>query len=151
MKKTSRAEPPDRFSVKVNYNNVKRIVSADWIKRICNTIFDIEKESPRGDVSIVLVSDDYISKLNKKFLNRDMPTDVLAFPMNEDEVWGEVYVSVDRAIEQSEYYEVNVNMELTRLVIHGILHLLGYDDNQTESKINMHKREDFYIKKLNIN
>jgi len=150
MAKTKKNEKSDQYSVKVNFHGAKKIVSADWIKNICFTIFNTEKTLIPGNLSIVLVSDEYITTLNKEFLNKDRPTDVLAFPMNEEELWGEIYISVDRALEQSEYYKVNVDKELARLVIHGILHLLGYNDQQPDSKINMRKREDFYLNKLDI-
>jgi len=151
MKKTKKTKPFEEFSVRVNFHKVGKIVSADWIRRVCNTIFIMEKKFPQGEVSIVFVSDDYISQLNKKFLSKDMPTDVLAFPMNEEDIWGEVYISLDRAIEQSEHYKINVQVEIARLVIHGILHMLGYDDQSTESKNDMRKRENFYLEQLNIN
>lgn len=151
MKKTNRAAPSEKLSVKVNFHNVKKIISTNWIQRICKTIFTIEKKIPQGDVSIVFVSDDYISQLNKKFLKRDMPTDVLAFPMDEDDVWGEVYISMNKAIEQSEYYKINIRAEITRLVIHGILHMLGYNDQSEKTRNDMRKREDFYLEQLKIN
>ncbi len=150
MKKIKVTETSDQFSVQVNFHKVKKIVSTDWIKNICYTIFDTEETLIPGDISIVLVSDEYITKLNKEFLDKDTPTDVLAFPMDEEELWGEIYISIDRALEQSRYYKVDINKELARLVIHGILHLLGYDDQQPDLKSTMHKREDLYLKKMNI-
>jgi probable rRNA maturation factor len=90
-------------------------------------------------VSVVLVDDAKIRELNRRFLRRDRPTDVLAFPMPErvaggtEGLLGEVYVSRDRAREQAKHYGVKYHDEVRRLVLHGILHLLGLKHAEMES------------------
>ena len=150
MKKINNDESSDFYSIVVYFHKVKKKVTEDWIKQIICTILETEHISYQGDITVVLVSDEYITRLNKKFLNRDRPTDVLAFPLNEDDLWGEVYISLDRAQEQSRYYQVNFRQELARLVIHGILHLLGYDDQNEKARVSMQSKEEFYLEKMNI-
>ena len=85
-------------------------------------------------VSVTLVDDSFIQSLNRTYLHRDAPTDVLAFPIDEaddesaggEKILGDVYVSLDRAHEQSREYEVPFEEELARLMLHGLFHLFGY-------------------------
>ncbi len=150
MKEINNPESSNLNSITVHFHKVKKIVTADWIKQIIYTILETEQSYHQGAISIVLVSDEYITQLNKQFLDKNKPTDVLAFPWNEDYLWGEVYISVDRAQEQSKYYQVNFTQELARLIIHGMLHLMGYDDQQRDTKISMENREEFYLEKMNM-
>lgn len=150
MKKINNDGSSDLCSITVNFHKVKKKVAEDWIKQIIYTILESEKIFHQGDISVVLVSDEYITRLNKKFLYRDRPTDVLVFPLEEDDLWGEIYISMDRAEEQSTFYQVNFCQELARLVIHGILHLLGYDDQHAKARYIMHSKEEYYLQKLNI-
>lgn len=77
------------------------------------------------EVNLVVVDDGYIQRLNRQFRGQDRPTDVLAFP-GDGQLLGEVYISWDRALAQAEEFGVTIAEEVNRLVIHGLLHLLGY-------------------------
>ncbi|MCX8015160.1 MAG: rRNA maturation RNase YbeY [candidate division WOR-3 bacterium] len=101
------------------------------------SVFGNKKLIGSTDVlNIVFVNDAYIKELNKRFLKRNYPTDVLAFPIKmniyertgtiSDNVWGEIYISKDRAKEQAKELKIKVNDEICNLIKHGILHLLGY-------------------------
>jgi len=81
-------------------------------------------------VNVVLCDDDLITELNERFRGRGTATDVLAFPFEEEDFLGEVYVSLDRVQRQAEEYGVSLEDELRRLVVHGLLHLLGYTHEQ---------------------
>ena len=104
----------------------------------------------KGSLSVVLVDDGTIQKLNRRFLKRDRPTDVIAFPLEDGygDVWGEVYVSVDRAQEQASEYGVSFLDELSRLIVHGVLHLVGFGDGDEGSRKRMKEREDYYLSLL---
>ena len=119
-----------------------------WAEKIGKTVLQEELCENEGILSIVLVNDSEIQKLNTQFLGRNYPTDVIAFPLekNHDEIWGEIYISMDRAKEQANDFHVSLIEEFTRLVIHGILHLLGYDDQINIDKTRMRKKEDHYLK-----
>ena len=120
----------------------------NWIRRIGEIVLMREKCEAEGSLSIIIVNDDKIRDLNSRFLKRTRPTDVMAFPLGDDGegVWGEVYVSEDRAAEQASMYNVSFKEELARLVIHGILHLLGYDDQRASQRKKMGEREEHYLR-----
>jgi probable rRNA maturation factor len=96
-----------------------------------------------------MVSDKKIREINRKFLGRNQPTDVISFHLGktgfEESVWGEIYISEERAREQAKDYGVAFQEELARLVIHGILHLVGYDDADEISRKRMEKRENHFL------
>lgn len=111
----------------------------------------MEKCQKHGDLIIVFINDEKITDLNQRYLNRANPTDVLAFNYSGDEdetVWGEIYISFERAVLQGKQYGVALEVELARLVIHGILHLLGYRDYSKQTKKKMTQKEDEYLLKL---
>lgn len=103
---------------------VKRIALRTLVKRI------LRSEGIKKGVNIIIGDDESLADLNRRFRAREGPTDVLAFDFDEEDFLGEVYVSLDRVREQSREYGVSEAEEIKRLVIHGVLHLLGYKHNQ---------------------
>lgn len=108
---------------------------------------------PGVEVGIIFVDDDYIRDLSKTYASVDSVTDVLAFSMQEGQggqfshnLLGDVYISWDRAAEQARDHRVSMESELLRLAIHGILHLLGYDHEEKESRETMKEREEYFLK-----
>jgi len=102
-------------------------------------------------VTIVLVDDPYIRKLNHKYRQLNRATDVLSFNLNDElesnsEELGDVYISVDRAREQAYRYRISMENELHRLLIHGCLHLLGYDHKNSRDRKEMRDKEQFYFR-----
>jgi probable rRNA maturation factor len=95
-----------------------------------------------GDVSVVITSDRAIRTLNRRYRNLDMPTDVLAFPLSDGlaarEPFGDVVISLDTAKRQAREYGATLSQELTRLLIHGTLHLCGYDHHERAEAARMH-------------
>jgi probable rRNA maturation factor len=94
-------------------------------------------------VSVLLVGDRAIRRLNRAYLNRDRPTDVLAFPQGgsppspQPHLLGDVVISVDAAARQAKAHDHSLDRELAILLIHGILHLLGYDDTTPTARRHM--------------
>ncbi len=80
-----------------------------------------------SEVSILLTDDDGIRELNKKYRGIDRPTDVLSFPMDDSCMLGDIVVSLERVSAQAADYDVTFDTELSRLLVHGLLHLMGYD------------------------
>lgn len=93
--------------------------------RLVKTI--LRKEGRGGIINLVLVDDKKIRALNKKFRGKDKPTDVLSFLMDEDGVLGDIAVSVETTRRNAKRYQVTYQRELKRLVVHGALHLCGYE------------------------
>lgn len=108
----------------------------------------LSESKVNGKIEIIFVDNKFIRRLNKEFLNKDSDTDVIAFPLSKDETKlfeGEIYISLDKVKEQAQRFHVNSSEELRRLVIHGILHFLGYRDKTNSEKRIMTHRENFYL------
>jgi len=102
-----------------------------------------------GEISVVCVSDGVSRRMNRRFLRHDHATDVISFPLGEgDTIEGELYVNLDRARVQARQYGVTRTHELARLVVHGTLHLTGYDDGTTNDRERMRLREDEVLTRL---
>lgn len=105
----------------------------------------------QGNISFVFCSDDYLLELNKKFLNHNTLTDIITFDYNEGNlVNGEIFISVDRVKENAEKFECNFQEELNRVMIHGILHLVGYKDKTAGDKKKMREAENTQLRKLKL-
>jgi rRNA maturation RNase YbeY len=101
-----------------------------------------------ADISIITVNDATMKKLNGTYLNHRYTTDVLSFNLSESRngiLEGEVYINLDQANRQAKDYGVTFKNETRRLIIHGVLHLLGYSDATMKQKKHMTVREDHYL------
>lgn len=87
----------------------------------------LRQEGKRGKINLILIDDSVMRKLNYQFRNKDKSTDVLAFPMNDEGVLGDIAISRETTRRNAKSYGVTYGAELKRLAIHGVLHLLGYD------------------------
>ena len=99
------------------------------------------------ELSYVFCSDDYLLQINQEYLNHDTLTDIVTFDNSEDpkKIEGDIFISVDRVKENGEKLGTS-ETELERVMVHGLLHLLGYKDKKKEDKALMTEKEDFYIK-----
>jgi len=120
----------------------KKKVNQDWLKWV------VEKEGKQvGVTNIVFCSDEYLMKVNEEFLKRDYLTDVITFDYSEgDKISGDILISVERVSENAAELGVPELEELKRIMVHGVLHLLGYDDDTTENRDAMTVREDLYLR-----
>ena len=135
------------FSVDVPLPKLRKKITSDWIK---NSILAEEKRV--GDISFVFCSDDYLLEVNQKYLNHDYFTDVITFDYVEgDLISGDIFISLDRISENASVFKVPFIAELNRVLIHGVLHLLGYKDKDKRDKLVMTDKEDFFLNLLNIN
>lgn len=115
-----------------------------WINNIIS-----EYKHKTGEISFIFCSDDYLLQINQKFLKHDYFTDIITFNDNVDLIInGDVYISIDRVKENSLQFSSTFSEELKRVIIHGILHLLGFSDNTEELKKEMRKLEDQALAKV---
>lgn len=100
-------------------------------------------------LSVVLAGHDTVRALNESYLGHDYNTDVLSFSLRDDDagnvVEGEVYVDLDTAAERHDEFNTSFEQEARRYVVHGLLHLLGYDDQTKAERDAMRTREDAYL------
>ena len=99
-----------------------------------------------GDVSVVFCSDEYLIEINKKYLNHNYYTDIITFDYSNNSILnGDLYISIDRVLENSKIFKSDFNNEIIRVVFHGILHLCKFKDKSTSDKIIMKSKENEYL------
>jgi len=111
-------------------------------------------DSPDGELSILIVDDPQIALLNKDYLHREGPTNVIAFPMREGnfsdinpQLLGDVVISIETAKKEGEKADISMEQRFTELLVHGILHLFGYDHEKTEQEaVDMQLKTDALLK-----
>lgn len=107
----------------------------------------IEKEKKlKGAINFIFCSDEYLLKINQDYLNHDYFTDVITFDYTEEKVIsGDIFISIDRVNENAKENGVSFENELHRVIIHGVLHLMGYKDSSPAEKEEIRAKEDFYL------
>ncbi|MBO7145068.1 MAG: rRNA maturation RNase YbeY [Salinivirgaceae bacterium] len=99
-----------------------------------------------GDVNYILCSDAYLLDINRQYLNHDYYTDVISFDYCEDNVIsGDIFISVDTVADNAKEYGVTFEKELARVMIHGVLHFVGYNDKSDEEVPVMRAKENQYL------
>jgi probable rRNA maturation factor len=116
----------------------------------------LEHQSADGDLTIVLTDDAQLHELNREYLGIDAPTDVLSFPASETDpetarrYLGDILVSIPRAEEQARAGGHALEAEVQLLVVHGTLHLLGYDHAEAEEKARMWKAQSEVLERIGV-
>lgn len=131
------------FFEDTNFKFNKRRATSKWLKSA------IALENKKlGDISIIYCSDDYLLEINKQYLSHDYYTDVITFNYCEgDLISGDIFISVDTIKANAEEYGASFDNELCRVMVHGILHLIGYDDDCEYNQLIMRQKEDFYLER----
>ena len=133
---------------KVNFEKIDKIkISKTKLKKLVGLILKDEKLE-FDEINVIFVNDKQIERINRKFLNHNYPTDVIAFDLSDE--FGkvaEIYISFETAKRQAKEYGVSFENEIARLVSHGLLHLAGYNDATRKEKEKMREVENKYIKK----
>ena len=132
------------FEIKFILNNHRELQR--WIEEVI-----ISENKILGDLNYIFCSDEYLLERNIKYLNHDSLTDIITFNFCEGKIINsDIMISIDRVKENSTIFENTFLDELHRVMIHGVLHLIGYDDQNEKEKQIMKEKEDFYLKKLFI-
>ena len=114
-----------------------------WIKEaIAN------EQKKLGEINYIFCDDDYLLEKNQTYLNHDTYTDIITFDYSEENsVSGDIFISIERLKENARKFAVPFDTELRRVMIHGVLHLIGYKDKSDKEKKLMREKEDFYLDK----
>ncbi|MCQ2251910.1 MAG: rRNA maturation RNase YbeY [Bacteroidales bacterium] len=125
--------------VKIDFPPEKNL--SDWIDYAINN-----EGCFTGNVTYIFCSDDYLLNVNRQYLGHDYYTDIITFDYVKDKVIsGDMFISVDTIKDNAEYFGVTFENELLRVMIHGIMHLVGYDDLTDEQEAEIHRMEDKYL------
>lgn len=112
-----------------------------WLKMVAGS--EVKK---LGDVTIIFCSDNYILDVNMRYLQHDYFTDIITFDYCEGNVLsGDLFISIDTVRENAAEYGAEFDEELHRVIVHGLLHLIGYDDRTPEEEMEIHRKEDYYL------
>lgn len=122
-----------KFKEKRRNNRWLKLVAESEIRRL-------------GNISIIFCSDNYILDTNIKYLGHDYFTDIITFDYCEGDVLsGDLFISIDSVRENAAYYGASFEEELHRVIVHGVLHLIGYDDHSKEDIQEMRSKENYYL------
>lgn len=122
---------------------VRKKTVAGYVSRVLR-----DEHLRRAEIGVVAIDTRFCRRMNRAYLSHDYSTDVISFPLGTGEgkgLEGEIYINLDKAREQARTYGVTVAQEIARLVVHGTLHLAGYDDRRREEARRMRERENRYV------
>lgn len=116
-----------------------------WLKLVAES--EIKK---LGNINIIFCSDNYILDVNVRYLGHDYFTDIITFDYCEKDILsGDLFISIDTVRDNAEFYKTEFNDELNRVIVHGLLHLIGYDDHTPEEQKIMREKENYYLELRN--
>jgi len=100
-----------------------------------------------GELNFIFCSDEYLLKINQEYLNHDTYTDIITFDSSEEEskISGDIFISAERVTENASQFKIDLQTELHRVIIHGVLHLIGFLDKTPHDKALMTSKEDQYL------
>ncbi len=130
--------------------------SVKLIRQAIAFCYQMENYPDHYQVSLSFVDNEEIHDLNRKYRGKDEPTDVLSFPVDSDspevdeKLLGDIVISTEKIIEQTEEYGHSVNREMIYLLVHSILHLMGYDHKDEENKKIMRRKEEQVMEAMNL-
>jgi probable rRNA maturation factor len=127
------------FSEEIDFKVPFPVKTSNWIKTISQS-----ESYELGNLNYIFCSDDYLLEINKQYLDHDYYTDIITFDNSEEErkIEGDIYVSIDRVKENATTFNSGFEVELRRVLIHGLLHLMDYTDTTEELKAQMRMKED---------
>lgn len=133
------------FQENISFKLNGKLKLKKWIRETINA-----EGYKLNELNYILCSDDYLLKINQQYLDHDTYTDIITFDNSEveQEITGDIFISIERIKENAEKFGVTTIHELQRVLIHGALHLCGYKDKKPADKKLMTKKEDFYLNNI---
>jgi len=128
----------------IKYNFKDKLVRKGWLKEV---IKDAGKKI--GEINYIIVSDEYLLQMNQQYLKHDTYTDIITFDnVRGKTISGDMYISIDRVRENAINFNVTEEHELNRVLVHGLLHLLGQKDKTKSDALEMRRKEELWLSKL---
>jgi len=128
------------FTEEISFNLPQKLFLKKWIAEVISL-----ENKKKGDISYIFCNDSYLSKINLEYLKHDTLTDIITFDYTKDNkgsISGDIFISIERVEENAKVLKIPFTEELHRVMIHGVLHLLGYKDKTTALKAIMRQKED---------
>lgn len=133
------------FNYETDFELTNPVDTSNWITYVIK-----EEGFKLGDINYIFCDDDYLHKLNVEFLNHDTLTDIISFDNTLGKlVNGDIFISIDRVQDNARTFDTSFINELHRVMIHGVLHYLGFKDKTEKEKIEMRSKENQYLLLLN--
>ena len=134
------------FNYETPFELLNEIQTQEWIQKVvADNGFEI------GEINYVFCDDNYLHKLNVEFLNHDTLTDIISFDNTLGKlISGDIFISIERVDENAKDFKVSFENELHRVMIHGVLHYMGYKDKSDDDKIKMRNAENQALYYINI-
>lgn len=129
------------YNEDIKFDFKQRLSNNRWLKFVAGS-----ELKTLGNVNIIFCSDNYILDVNMQYLQHDYFTDIITFDYCEGQVLsGDLFISVDSVRENAAFYGTEFKDELNRVIVHGLLHLIGYDDHSEDDIKVMRSKEDYYL------
>ena len=135
------------ITIQLEYDDVEKPkIDVDWIHSVCENIL-MDSNHDKASITFIFSNDDKLRNLKKEYFNEDVFTDTISFNLEEesDPIEGEVYISLERVSENAHTFQQDFITECKRVIIHGCLHLLGYNDESSKDKRKMIQLEETYL------
>ena len=129
------------FQEEIRYKLPHPRITSRWIRSVAES-----EKSSVALINFIFCSDKYLKNINLEYLSHDTFTDIITFDYGDsDGIQGDVFISIERVKENAQKFETHFEQELHRVMVHGVLHLLGYTDKTKAAKSLMRKKEDAYL------
>lgn len=131
----------------IKYNVKDKLVRKSWLKEVV-----LASGKRIGDINYIIVSDESLLSMNQQYLKHDTYTDIITFDYCEDNVVsGDMFISIDRVRENAQMFNVGEDQEFNRVLVHGLLHLLGQKDKSKADSEEMRRKEELWLSKIQKN
>ena len=135
------------ITVQLEYDDTEKPdIDENWVRSVCENIL-MDSNQDEASITFIFSNDEKLRKLKKEYFGEDVFTDTISFNLEEkgDPIEGEVYISLERVSENANTFKQEFITEIKRVIIHGCLHLLGYNDESTKDKRRMILLEETYL------